>query len=75
MSSPLPLDAAGAHPVPTRKPSEFDPFPGQPTSATDRTVKAARDAARKAGQHVPPIARPTTDGTAHSRAISGIMRG
>jgi hypothetical protein len=41
-----------------RKPSEFDPFHGQPLSATDRMVKAGRDAARRAGQHVPPIARP-----------------
>jgi len=40
------------------QPSEFDPFPGQPLTEADRVLKAARDAARKAGQPVPPIARP-----------------
>jgi hypothetical protein len=43
---------------PDRRPSEFDPSPGEARDATDRAVKARRDAARKAGQHVPPIARP-----------------
>jgi hypothetical protein len=42
---------------PDGRPSEFDLFPRRPTSATDRAVQAARDAARNAGQHVPPIAR------------------
>ena len=41
-----------------RQPSEFDPIPGQPLSATDRKVKAGREKARAAGQHVPLIARP-----------------
>jgi hypothetical protein len=41
-----------------RQPSDFDPFPGEPRSDTHRAVKAGRDAARAAGQHVPLIARP-----------------
>lgn len=41
-----------------RRPSEHEPFPGQPTSKADRDAVAHRDAARKAGAPVPPIARP-----------------
>ena len=42
----------------SRKPSEHDPFPGVPTSQADRDALARRDAARKAGAPVPPLARP-----------------
>lgn len=41
-----------------RRPSEYDPAPGQPTSAADRRALAARDAARRAGGPVPPLAGP-----------------
>ncbi len=41
-----------------RRPSEYEPFPGQPRSQADRDAVARRDAARKAGAPVPPIARP-----------------
>lgn len=41
-----------------RRASEYDPAPGKPTNAADRAALAARDAARRAGAPVPPIAGP-----------------
>ena len=64
MSSPLPLDAAGAHPVPTRKLSEFDP--DRPARVRDgQGVKAARDAAPKSR---------TTRGWPWRHVASGLRR-
>lgn len=48
--------------MPKPKPSEHDPHPGQPTSQAARDALALRDAARKAGAPVPPIARPYKGG-------------
>lgn len=41
-----------------RRGSEFDPAPGKPLSKADRDALALRDACRRAGAPVPPVAAP-----------------
>lgn len=41
-----------------RKGSEFDPLPGKPATDAQRDALALRDACRRAGAPVPPVAAP-----------------